>query len=153
MPGYVIAADLIGLSTVDPSFDANVFRPWLRTILTEPMTEGTNSSRRTPPEQLGHPRGAARVAIAAYLGDGRELARQAQVFRGWLGDRSSYAAYHGDLSWQCDESNPVGIDPEGCVKNGVVIGGALSDDMRRGGTSDGRQFHRLCMGGAPGRES
>ena len=85
MPGYVIAADLIGLSTVDPSFDANVFRPWLRTTLTEPMTEGTNFiyTAEHRPNNWGTHAGAARVAIAAYLGDDRELARQAQVFRGW----------------------------------------------------------------------
>jgi hypothetical protein len=56
------------------------------------------------------------------------------VFRGWLGDRTAYASFtYGDLSWQCATSQPVGIDPP-CVKSGIDIGGALPDDMRRGGT-------------------
>ena len=33
------------------------------------------------------------------------------VFRGWLGDRSEYAGFKfGDLSWQADRSQPVGVN-------------------------------------------
>ena len=63
------------------------------------------------------------------------MARTAQVFRGWLGDRSAYAGFtYGDLSWQCDPAHPVGINATGCTKNGVDIGGSLPEEMRRGGT-------------------
>ncbi len=135
MPGYVLAADLIDLAQMAPAFDTGVFRPWLRTVLTEPMIEGTNLvyTAEHRPNNWGTHAGAARVAIAAYLGDATQLARQATVFRGWLGDRAAYAGFTwGDLSWQCDASAPVGINPAGCTKSGVVIDGALPDDMRRG---------------------
>ncbi len=62
------------------------------------------------------------------------MARTATVFRGWLGDRSAYAGFsYGDVSWQCDPAKPVGVNPSGCTRNGIVIDGALPDDMRRGG--------------------
>ena len=61
--------------------------------------------------------------------------RVAQVFKGYLGDRTSYAGFsYGDLSWQCDASKPVGINPAGCTKNGNSIDGVLPDDQRRGGS-------------------
>ncbi|NUM65113.1 hypothetical protein HUU39_07515 [candidate division KSB1 bacterium] len=78
--------------------------------------------------------GASRAAIAAYLGDRAELDRVAQVFKGWLGDRSAYAGFtFGDLSWQADTAHPVAINPKGALKNGRNIDGVLPDDQRRGG--------------------
>ncbi|HEY3523819.1 MAG TPA: alginate lyase family protein, partial [Candidatus Limnocylindrales bacterium] len=156
LPAYVIAADIVGLSTVAPDFDANQFRPWLRKLLTERMSDGddlvTIDERR--PNNWGTHAGAARVAIAAYLGDSNEIARAAAVFRGWLGDRSAYAGFSwGDLSWQCDSSKPVGINPAGCSKSGTNVDGVLPDDMRRGGTfphvgSDGTGYSWEALQGA-----
>jgi hypothetical protein len=136
MPSLVIAADLISLSAADPSFDSGRFRPWLRTVLTETLDSRTLiSTHEGRPNNWGTHAGAARVAIAAYLGDTAQLARAAEVFHGYVGSRSSYAGFkYGDLSWQCDAAKPVGINPAGCTKSGVVIDGAIPDDMRRGGT-------------------
>jgi hypothetical protein len=136
LPGYVIAADLIDLRAVDPSFDTSTFRPWLRSLLTESLSGmtlvGTHERR---PNNWGTHAGAARAAIAAYLGDSAELARTATVFRGWLGERASYASFtYGDLSWQCDPNQPVGIDATGCSRLGIALDGALPEEMRRGGT-------------------
>ncbi len=134
LPGYVIAADLIDLKSYDPSFDTNTFRPWLRKVLTEDLSGDTIiSTHETRPNNWGTHAGAARAAIARYLGDSAQLARTALVFHGWLGDRAAYAGFdYGDTSWQCDPANPVGINPQGCSKGGHVIDGALPDDMRRG---------------------
>jgi hypothetical protein len=136
LPAYVIAADLINLKAYDPTFDSSVFRPWLRSLLTEVLDSKTlRSTHEGRPNNWGTHAGAARAAIAAYLGDTAEMARTAQVFRGWLGDRSAYAGFtFGDLSWQCDSSKPVAINATGCVKSGVNIDGALPEEMRRGGT-------------------
>src|SRR5439155_11081005 len=79
--------------------------------------------------------GAARAAIALYLRLHTELARTAQIFHGWLGNRAAYAGFEWhDLSWQCNPAAPVGINPTGCSRNGIVLDGALPDDMRRGGS-------------------
>jgi len=137
LPGYVIAADLIGLSSVASSFDGNTFRPWLRGLLTKNLDGMTlRSTHEDRPNNWGTHAGAARAAIAAYLGDNVEMARTARVFKGWLGDRSAYAGFRFqyDLTWHCDEAKPVGINPAGCTRNGIVIDGALPDDMRRGGS-------------------
>ena len=135
LPAYVLSADLISFKTYDPAFDSNVFRPWLRSLLTEVLDGKTlRQTHEQRPNNWGAHAGAARAAIAAYLGDTAEMARTAQVFRGWLGDRTAYAGFiYGDLSWQCDAAKPVGINPTGCTKGGVVIDGALPEEMRRGG--------------------
>lgn len=96
--------------------------------------------------------GASRVAVAIYLRDEKDLARAAQVMKGWLGDRSApgipapdfgpedvgkglrFLGYNDDLSWQADPSKPVGVDPKGATKDRHSIDGALPDDMRRGGS-------------------
>ena len=71
------------------------------------------STHEDRPNNWGTHAGAARAAIAAYLGDSAQLARTALVFRGYLGDRAAYAGFEfGDLSWQCDPAaGPSGINP------------------------------------------
>jgi hypothetical protein len=135
LAAYVISADLVGLADVDPSFEQGTFRPWLRAVLSKPLDGmtlvGTHERR---PNNWGTHGGASRAAVAAYLGDAAEMARTAQVFRGYLGDRTAYAGfvYGDDLSWQCDATKPVGVVPVGCRKDGVLIDGALPEEMRRG---------------------
>jgi hypothetical protein len=140
LPGYVIAADLVHLATADPTFDRSRFRPWLRALLSKKMSDGKTLRQihELRPNNWGTHAGAARAAIAVYLGDAAELARTATVFRGWLGDRSAYAGFDfgSDLSWQSDAAHPRAIDAAGGVKafhaTTVSLDGALPDEMRRG---------------------
>ena len=93
------------------------------------------STHEQRPNNWGTHAGASRAAVAVYLRDTAELERTAQVFRGYLGDRASYAGFrYGDLSWQCDPERPVGINPEGCTKSGHSIDGVIPDDQRRCGS-------------------
>ncbi len=130
---YVIAADLVGL----PPDKDQVFRAWLRQLLDFDHKVGSKSlvfTHEDRPNNWGTHAGASRAAIAVYLGDTAGLDRTAQVFKGYLGDRSSYAGFrYGSLSWQCDASQPVGINPKGCTKEGHSIDGVLPDDQRRCG--------------------
>ena len=128
---YVIAADLVGLP---PDKDA-IWRQFIRDMLTENLQGKTLvSTHEDRPNNWGTHAGATRAAIAVYLNDTQELERTAQVFKGWLGDRSSYAGFsYGDLDWQANPSQPVGINPVGSTKNGHSIDGVLPDDQRRGG--------------------
>ena len=132
---YVFAADLINLREYDAAGDQR-FRSWLASVRSQSfdgMSIVQSSEKR--PNNWGTHAMAARVAIARYLGDSADLARAAAVFKGWLGDRSSYAGYsYGDLSWQADPSKPVGINPKGAVKNGHNVDGVLPDDQRRAGS-------------------
>ena len=135
LAAYVLAADLISLPSVDPAFDAT-FRAWLASVVARPMVDGSSlrQTHERRPNNWGTHAGASRAAVAAYLGDTAELARIAQVFKGWLGDRSSYAGFQFQgLSWQADPSQPVGINPAGSTIGGHSVDGVLPDDQRRTG--------------------
>jgi hypothetical protein len=134
---YVVAADLIDLARDDPERD-RVFRSWLAGVRTEELEPADNptlvATHELRANNWGTHAGASRIAADIYLGDQRDLARAAAVFKGWLGDRD---AYHGfrfgeDLSWQDNPDAPVGVDPPGATKDGQSIDGALPDDLRRG---------------------
>lgn len=131
---YVVAADLIQLPSYDPQLHA-AFSARLREMLSETldgMTLPQMHARR--PNNWGTMGGGSIAAVCAYLQDKACLDRTAQIFRGWLGNRSAYSSFsYGALDWQCNPSTPAGVNPTGCQKNGFDIGGALPDDMRRGG--------------------
>jgi hypothetical protein len=136
LAAYVIAADLIDLRAYDSALD-DQFRQIIKTLVTTRTTSGPSSlveCHEKRPNNWGTHCGASRAAVAAYLGDTKELARIAVVFKGWLGDRTAYAGFdYGDTSWQYNPSQPVGINPKGAVKNGHSIDGVLPDDQRRAG--------------------
>ncbi len=129
LPGYVIAADLVG---APPGFDS-----WLADVRHEVMSEGRTliETHERRPNNWGTMAGAARVAAALHLGDETDLARAGQVFRGWLGDRDAYADFvYGDLCWQANPDEPVGVNPQGAsLAGGLLVDGVLPDDQRRGG--------------------
>lgn len=130
---YVVAADIVGL---EPDHDAQ-FRAWLTQTLTEKLDSQTlRDTHEKRPNNWGTMAGASRAAVAAYLGDQAELTRVAQVFRGWLGDTTSYTGFDfgSDRSWQADSRNPVAVNPIGAIKDGHIIDGALPEEMRRGGS-------------------
>ena len=155
---YIIAADLIDLRSYDPAADTS-FRKWLAAVRHEPLgSEAVHDqtligTAERAINNWGGMTAASRVAIAAYLGDERDLGRAAKIMKGWLGDRSAYpgipgplfgpndvgkgfraGGYNDDLSWQADPARPRGVNPEGATKRGHSIDGALPDDMRRGGS-------------------
>lgn len=129
--GYVLAADLVGL----PGSEDTRFRAWLQRCRTESLSGMTLiSTHEDRPNNWGTHAGASRAAVALYLDDQADLARCAQVFRGWLGERGVYAGFsYGDLAWQADAAHPVGINPRGATRDGHSIDGVLPDDQRRAG--------------------
>ena len=134
---YVVAADLIDLRSYDPAA-ARRFASWLAAVRNEELEPSSNptlvATHELRPNNWGTHAGASRIAADIYLGDRRDLARAAAVFKGWLGDRATYHGFHygEDLSWQANPDAPVGVDPSGAVRDGNSLDGALPDDMRRG---------------------
>ncbi|MBW2528793.1 MAG: alginate lyase family protein [Deltaproteobacteria bacterium] len=128
---YVIAADLVGLDSADDT----AFRAWLTDVRTEDLDGRTLiDTHEERPNNWGTHAGASRVAASIYLGDDTDVARCAEVFEGWLGNRAVYAGFtYGDLDWQADPANPVGINPAGATKQGHDIDGVIPDDQRRAG--------------------
>jgi hypothetical protein len=141
LPGYVIAADLIELSRFDPAFDAS-FRTWISDLRTrgfDGFFETIANADSHDPANWGAYDGAARAAIAAYLGDSADLAQSAAAFRSFAGEiadgRWEYRPDVHDLSWQCSyprTADYVPINGE-CIRDGHDLAGLLAQDMARGG--------------------
>lgn len=151
-----LAADLIDWS---PPEAEDPFLAWASSAPLIEFPDGRSivSTHEVRPNNWGTHAGASRAAIAAYLGDQDALARCAQVFKGWLGDRAAFVGFeyglpdvleqgnpgqavdveafdYGDLSWQWDEAAPVGVNPLGARKDLLPMGGVLPDDQRRCGS-------------------
>jgi len=129
LTSYVIAADIVGLP---PDVDQH-FRAWLAAVRDRPLAgrtlRGTHQER---PNNWGTHAGASRLAIALYLGEADEVARVARIFKGFLGDRESYAEFRfGALDWQADPERPVAINPPGARLHGHDVDGVMPDDQRR----------------------
>jgi outer membrane biosynthesis protein TonB len=129
----VLAADLVGWR--DPAWMSWLSR--LRTWANPDRAYTLVSMHEKRPNNWGTHSGAGRIAADLYLGDMTDLARAAKVFKGYLGDRTSYASftYGSDLSWQANSLAPVGINGMGTSVGGVTLDGIMPDDMRRGGSS------------------
>lgn len=141
MPGYVIAADLIGLRTFDPTFDAN-FRSWISAMRTR-VFSGTfktiANADEHDPANWGAYDGAARAAIAAYLGDTADLARSAAAMKSFISEESDgrwlFRPSVHDMSWQCSYPDESGYTPinGACTRDGINIDGVMAQDMARAG--------------------
>jgi hypothetical protein len=128
-----LAADLVGWR--DPAWMSWLGK--LRTWANPDRGYSLISMHEKRPNNWGTHSGAGRIAVDLYLGDMTDLARAAKVFKGYLGDRTSYASftYGDDLSWQASALAPVGINAMGASVPGVTLDGIMPDDMRRGGSS------------------
>lgn len=143
MTSYVVAADVVGLTRHDRTFDAK-FRSWITTMRSRRFNGGGATTmsiveaHETRPNNFGTVAGASRVAIDAYLDDRADLQRAATIFRGWLGDTQAYDRFvYGPMSWQDDPTHPVGINPPGATARiggePRDIDGVLPDDQRQQG--------------------
>ncbi len=145
---YVIAADLINLSSYDAVAD-NEFRSWLGPIRTTDI--GTHSRwknlRHTCENSTGNWNTfacASRIAASIYLGDAADVQRSSLIIRALLGERSAYPAdapgkngyfeHTGayQSSWACNDASWTGNNPS-CLKLGVNVDGVLVEDASRGG--------------------
>jgi hypothetical protein len=127
-----LAADLVGWR--DPAWMTWLSR--LRTWANPDRGYSLISMHEKRPNNWGTHSGAGRIAVDLYIGDMTDLARAARVFKGYLGDRTSYASftYGADLTWQANSLAPVGINALGASLGGVNLDGIMPDDMRRGGS-------------------
>lgn len=139
--GVVISADLAQLSVAD-----NVtFCNWLRGVIRQNIGGRTLiSTHEDRPNNWGTHAGASRIAADIYLINHgttaqateaqADLNRAALVFKGYLGDTTAYNDFNfGELDWQSDPNNPVGINPVGATIQGHNVDGVAPDDQRRGG--------------------
>lgn len=138
-----LAADLVGYR--DPAWVSWISK--MRTWANPDRGYTLTSIHEKRPNNWSSHAGAGRIAVDLYLGDTVDLARAAKVFKGYLGDRVSYAGFsYGDLEWQSSTAAPVGVNAKGATKNGVNVDGIIPDDMRRG-EMDGKFFPTLGQHG------
>lgn len=127
---YLVAASLVG-------FEDDDFDRWLDAVRREDLSGKTLIfTHEDRPNNWGTHAGASRIAAAIWLNDQEDLQRAAAVFKGWLGDRDSYADFDFKSpheEWQADPDNPVAVNPKGAVRHGNDFDGILPDDLRRGG--------------------
>lgn len=142
MPGYVIAASIIGLARFDPAADGR-FRSWideLRTVVPDGSDASLAEAEPLDHSNWGAYGSAAMTAINRYLDDRSALTSSADMLLGWLGDRSGrqdwrFDTERHDYSWQCaypDVSRYLPVNPLGCERDGLVIDGVITVDMQRG---------------------
>jgi hypothetical protein len=134
---YVLAADLVKSTDAEVGYDQKAFYQGYVTKDIHPSDGPATlkACHEQRPNNWGTWCGATRVAIDRYVGDQADLLKAATIFRGWLGERSSYAGFtYGDTSWQADPSKPVGVNAQGTAKSGRNVDGILPDDQRRSGS-------------------
>jgi hypothetical protein len=134
---YVLAADIVDLRNKNRALNER-FRNRIADFYNDPTPGGGPDNlvecHEKRPNNWGTHCGATRLIIAVYLEWDEEVARIAEVFHGWLGDRETYSGFsYGDLDWQSDPDNPVGINPKGATIQGYNVDGVVPDDQRRGG--------------------
>lgn len=131
LPALVLAMDLLELE----GEERLRFETWLRAVLREDLDGRTLiSTHEDRGNNWGTWAGAARFAADLYLRDYPDLQRASRVLAGWMGYRRSYALFRwGELDWQADPENPVGINPPGATRDGHSIDGVLPDEQRRAG--------------------
>ena len=133
---YVLAADFIGLDGADD----DRFRSWLSDLRTRDLSghgrwRSLIQTHEDAPNNWGSFTGASRIAASLYLGDMADVARAAQILRGFLGDRSAYSNFQGvegARSWACDPENYTPVNPP-CTRGGIDLDGAIVRDIDRGG--------------------
>jgi hypothetical protein len=133
--GYVIAADVLDIRS-GPIYD------WLISFKTRKLPHDNNGTPITLRQaawasgsNASAQEGFVHAALAAYTSDTVELDWGWTAFRRYLGDRTSpWKITSNSASWQQIPSDPVGIQNKGAVKNGILIDGAISNDMSRGGS-------------------
>lgn len=175
LASYVLAADIIGLPTLDPTFEATTWRPWITSLLTRQNAEGKSlaTCHQVRPNNWGTHCGASRMAVALYLlrhetDAAKRAVAQTQydnarlVFQGWLGDRQAYASFDfqgdpdavpptGAYSFMPDPYSPRPINPSGAVVQGKNVDGVNTDDQQRAGNFTWPPAHtQYAYGGVEG---
>ena len=138
---YAIAADILGLRADRNRASAGSrVHAWLAGFLTRSLRNNISAAPTTlrksawsSGSNASAQEGFVHAAVAAYLGNRKELDWAWNGFRRYAGDRTSpHKLTANDPSWQLQPSDPVGIQNAGAEKEGCRLDGAISNDMARG---------------------
>ncbi|MCH7587930.1 MAG: hypothetical protein IIC78_07840 [Chloroflexi bacterium] len=124
--GYIISADIIDLKIFDPSIDA-IFRDWVQYVVYDLKLDGaTQLDKHYKANNHGTQAAVVRLAADLYLGKMDDFSVAAEMLKAWLGDPNTFTGSFnwGNLCWQADPLNPVGINRAG---SRMTVAGALRD--------------------------
>ncbi len=138
---YIIAADVVNLKSVDPSFDAtfrNFLTKWMfgtSTGLRGHTGDGVRGTASESTNNWGTMCRGSYASAAVYTGNQTELDNITKWHKGWLGDRAAYSGYgfREDQSWHADQNSKKGINSRGATIQGQNVDGVLPEDQRRTG--------------------
>ncbi len=130
---YVIAADLVGLSSANQT----TFRAFISRLRTKPLDGHSGgydmvSTALRSPNNWGAMARAAVTAIDLYLGDRQQLVGVAAAHRAWLGETVPNQLRWSSTSWH-GAGRPAGINRRGATLMGRNIDGVEPEDQRRTG--------------------
>ena len=133
---YVIAADVVDFEHGSPVLHTQLKNKLLQ-LRNAPTYPGPTSLVDCHEKRLnnwGTSAGFTRLCIDLYVDDQVDFHRAVDVWQGWMGEREVYGEFDpGDVSWQADPANPVGINPAGATIQGYDVDGVLPDEQRVAG--------------------
>ncbi|MEO6989264.1 MAG: hypothetical protein ABI239_11520 [Aquihabitans sp.] len=137
VPSYVIAADLVGLSSKDDA----TFKSFISGLRTKPLSghSGGKSMVTTAlvsPNNWGTMARAATLSIDLYVGDKAGAAQVAKAHQAWLGDNVANTLNYTSTKWHASGSK-AGINRRGATINGQNVDGVIPEDQRRTGEPGG----------------
>jgi hypothetical protein len=145
LPMWIISADVLINSGRSSGLNIAQFRNWADTaIRTTSQEAGTIiQCHEQRSNNWSTMCGGARMAVHSFLGDTTGLNRAWDVYRGYMGDRSSgaYTGFSGGqqcTNWRCPGNcDKIWVNPKGCMKSGHLFDGALPHEMQRQGEWNG----------------
>jgi hypothetical protein len=153
---YVLAADYIGLDGADDA----AFRAWLSPLRTAAVgTHGRYKALRQTAYDSPHNWGtfafASLLAADLYRGDAAMVEQDWKVYKGFCGDRASYAGFQQidptkSGGWGCP-GQPFTPFNSGCPTDAIRFGAIVKDVMRGGAypnpSGDGIGYMGECLQG------
>lgn len=136
---YVIAADVIGLASVNATTDSQ-FKSFIKKWVIDDSTlqghsgSGIKGTAANAPNNWGGMCRAAYAATARYLGDNTALDNVTKWHKGFLGDNSAYSGMkYTATNWHSGSAGKKGINAVGATISGRNVDGVIPEDQRRTG--------------------
>jgi hypothetical protein len=147
---YIIAADVLNIrATSDSQSDGTKFQNWIASFKGRFGTEGAEFQPFESGSNASAQMGFVYSAAASYLNDQTMLTRAWDAFRTYAGDPTAPDREDININnaissgWAAAPSKPEAkaVTPKGKISGSLDIGGAIGNDMARGGNVSATPGH------------
>lgn len=134
LPGYIIAADLVGLdNTQRGAFNSFLVEAAAHKMDGHSGGDDLRSTARLSPNNWGTMARAAMAAIDVYLNDIADLAKIVDAHKAWCGELGVINTLkYTSTNWHAGTAK-YGVNKAGTMRSGNPIGGVIPEDQRRTG--------------------